>query len=383
MDRSGPQVVVTPTEALPPAASRTGEPRVSQAIALLVRPSPTSLRLATLDAEGRELLRSNDLPVVSEHHPARYRLALQAGGSGTVLAPLGARHVVARVEDAGGLLRPGEPIPGHDDVYEWTARLHHGRGVTVRGARAVHAWTAAGGWREHCVGPSDVEGLSLDERGRPVAIAVPALASRSPVCRITRWAEDGAESLAYRLPWRDWARLKLQGCDKLRELDASGPVWIATTDSEWFFDSRAAYVVVLNLGGRSHAKYRRDFTLSAVRWRGSGGALVVGMSGDILEVEPSGRGGWRSGSNSLRQTLRDAARDLARAWVELMVFGADASEETLVMCVGLYSQQGGRLVAEAVVESREKGAAWSVLALRPVDPAVPWGRWCDVALEPG
>jgi hypothetical protein len=140
---------------------------------------------------------------------------------------------------------------------------------------------------------------------------------------------------------------------------------------------------MLNPAGGSHATYGRDFALAAVRRRASGGALVVGMSGDILDVELDGRSAWRPASSNLRRTLQGAARDLARTWAELVVLGADASEETLVMCVGLYSRQDERLVAEAVVESRETGGAWSVRALRPVDPAVPWGHWCDVALEPG
>jgi hypothetical protein len=287
--------------------------------------------------------------------------------------------VLARIDDAGQRLRAGEPIPGDAEVHVSTARLHPGRGLTALGAGVVYTWTSAAGWRAYRVDAPGLEVVSLDERGQLVGLPGLAPASRSPICRVTRWTDSGCESLSLRLPWRDWARLKLQGCEKPLAFDAGGPVWIATTSSAWFFDSRAAYVVVLDAGGKSHATYRRDFALCAVRRRASGGALVVGTSGDILDVEPTGRARWLLASRRIRQALRDASGDLGRPWEELMVFGADARDERLVMCVGLYERRWASLVAEAVVEAPGAAGKWSVRALRGVDPTVPWGRWCDLA----
>jgi hypothetical protein len=109
-------------------------------IALLVRSGPTSLRLATVDAEGREGAWSNDLAVANENHPARYRLALSAGGSGTVAAPFGARRVFATIDGGGCRLTEGEPI-GLAAVPPRPARSERLRASGIASLRA--GWAAA------------------------------------------------------------------------------------------------------------------------------------------------------------------------------------------------------------------------------------------------
>jgi hypothetical protein len=67
-----------------------------------------------------------------------------------------------------------------------------------------------------------------------------AIQPSSSVCTVNLWKDHASLPVAYRLPWYDWARLRLQGCEKPQEFDAGDRVSMAVTDSEWFFDSSAA-----------------------------------------------------------------------------------------------------------------------------------------------
>jgi hypothetical protein len=354
-------------------------------VILLARLEPTTIQLVTLDNGGRETIRSNAVHVQSGDS-SWYRLAMDGGGCGAVVAQFGERRVVGRVDDEGRRLVVAEPIPGEGRVWEWTARLHRARGATVVGPDAVYAWTPEGGWRTHGLNGFTFDSVSLDASGHAVGIVSRAIAGALSECRAIRWTSAGMEPVAVRLRWVDRQAMRVGGCEEVGELDAGGDIWVGSTQSEWFFDSSAAFLVLLRPGGQSRASYRPDFALRAVRRLASGAIGVFGRFGEVRVIGGARPARWLGGQRFWR-ALRDADGGPLSAWDHrLLVVGADVCDgEDMVVCVEVSEKASARTLAEAVLQSTDAGETWGLVRFRRVDSAssrAVASSWCDVAFGP-
>jgi hypothetical protein len=193
------------------------------------------------------------------------------------------------------------------------------------------------------------------------------------------------EPVPVRLRWVDRQAMRVGGCEEVGELDAGGEIWVGSTQSEWFFDSSAAFLVLLGPGGRSRANYRADFALRAVRRQASGAIGVFGRLGEVRVIGGARPARWLGGQRFWR-ALRDADGGPLSAWDHrLLVIGADAcDEEDMVVCVEVSEKASSRTVAEAVLQSADAGMTWRAVRFRRVDSAssrAVASSWCDVAFD--
>jgi hypothetical protein len=351
-------------------------PRTPEILALAWHPARLEIWAAGTEVPGGTEQRATiDLAVSPDQ---RYDLFLctAASGRGWMRAPVGPRSLFIRMDDHGHTLIPLPPPPGEKALALHQGWIHHRNQLFVIDGSCLFVLTQNGAWRK-CIMPEGFVAYDADfDSDGGLWITGALLSTRLPNASTEAailYQAHGSDILESRSPKLSWLSAAMAirngGLEALRTVNAGGEPLVATSDCAWLFDDPSSFLFLLNTQGHWSVHRLPGRSIRTILRPTSLKLLVVTVKGDLLVIEEDQKLKQVGTAAALCAALRLACPN-APTDAQLLVRGADADKNNVLVAAGLYTLPAGEMhwLVTALCHSSDSGANWTVIAkTAPVD----------------
>lgn len=297
-------------------------------------------------------------------------LRMTKAEQGWLRLPIGQRSLFIRVEDKGHILASVPPVPGQGSLALNNCRAHACDLVTVIDGTHLFFLGADKCWYRRVL-PTDitVNDVSFDPYGG-LWLAGKVASRRIPNAKnevAIRYQAPGTTSFDSRSPRLDLLTaaktIRDGGLEELYAINAEGKPLVAISNCAWFVDDPSSFLFLHSDRGYWNVKRLVGQFIRRLIQASSSTLLVVTADGDILAVTADNAVRLIGTAAKLRMVLLCAYPQASSA-AKLLIRGADAEAETLVVVAGLYVTTETQLswLITAVCLSKDAGVNWTLLA---------------------